>query len=97
MRFLPVLWFLFIPYIYYISSQPQRNEIEQWMIVAFLIIGGCIAVEAKIYINRLMIKQILPDFPYPTNKRLMRLAGVTILVCVVGFTILLFISSPFKF
>ena len=97
MRFLPVLWFLFIPYIYYISSQPQRNEIEQWMIVAFLIIGGCIAVEAKIYINRLMIKQILPDFPYPTNKRLMRLAGVTILVCLVGFTILLFISSPFKF
>jgi hypothetical protein len=97
MRFLPVLWFLFIPYIYYISSQPQRNEIEQWMIVAFLIIGGCIAVEAIIYINRIVIKQVLPDFQFPTNNRLMKLAGVTILVCVVGFTILLFISSPFKF
>jgi len=97
MRFLPVLWFLFIPYIYYISSQPQRNEIEQWMIVAFLIGGGILAVEAIISINRIMIKQILPDFQYPTNNRLMRLAGVTILVCVVGFTILLFISSPFKF
>jgi hypothetical protein len=97
MRFLPVLWFLSIPYIYYISSQPQRNEIEQWMIVAFLIIGGCIAVEAIIYINRIVIKQVLPDFQFPTNNRLMKLAGVTILVFVVGFTILLYISSPFKF
>ena len=97
MRFLPVLWFLFIPYIYYISSQPQRNEIEQWMFVAFLI-GGCIlAVEAIISRNRIVIKQISPDFQFPTNNRLMKLAGVTILVCVVGFTILLFISSPFKF
>ena len=97
MRFLPVLWFLSIPYIYYISSQPQRNEIEQWMIVAFLI-GGCIlAVEARISGHRNLIKQISPDFPYPTNNRLMRLAGVTFLMCVVGFTILLYISSPFKF
>jgi hypothetical protein len=96
-RLITVLWFLSIPYIYYISSQPQRNEIEQWMIVAFLI-GGCIlAVEAIISINRIVIKQISPDFPFPTNNRLMRLAGVTFLMCVVGFTILLYISSPFKF
>jgi len=97
MRFLPVLWFLSIPYIYYISLQPQLNEIEQWMIVAFLFGGLILAVEARISGHRNLIKQISPDFQYPTNNRLMRLAGVTILVCVVGFTILLFISSPFKF
>ena len=96
-RLITVLWFLSIPYIYYISSQPQRNEIEQWMIVAFLFGGLILAVEAIISMNRNLIKQISPDFPFPTNNRLMKLAGVTILVFVVGFTILLYISSPFKF
>ena len=88
---------LSIPYIFYIAMQPQRNEIEQWMIGVFLFGGVILAVEAQISGHRNLIKQISPDFQYPTNNRLMRLAGVTILVCVVGFTILLFISSPFKF
>jgi len=88
---------LSIPYIFYIAMQPQRNEIEQWMIGVFLFGGVILAVEARISGHRNLIKQISPDFPFPTFNRLMRLAGVTILVFVVGFTILLYISSPFKF
>jgi hypothetical protein len=107
MRFLKILLILFPPFILYIGMQTQLNEIEQWMIGVSLFLLCILFLKWRIPeiirdIRKLKKdyppnKQISPDFPFPTFNRLMRLAGVTILVCVVGFTILLYISSPFKF
>jgi len=77
---------LSFPYIVYISMQPQRNEIEQWMIGVFLFGGVILAVEAQISGHRNLIKQISPDFQYQSRRG--RRVGGIFLVFVVGMTIL---------
>ena len=77
MRFLPVLWFLFIPYIYYISSQPQRNEIEQWMIGVSLFVLSILLLKWRIPEIIRDIRKLKKD--YPPNKQSRRVGGIFLL------------------
>ena len=91
MRFLLVLWVLSIPYIFYISLQPQHNEILPWMVAAFLFVLIILAINYNITDIRMHWRTLQKD--YPPNKQSRRVGGI-ILFFVEGMTIL---SMPYIF
>jgi uncharacterized membrane protein len=91
MRFLLVLWVLSIPYIFYISLQPQHNEILPLMVAAFLFVLFILAINYNITDIRKHWRTLQKD--YPPNKQSRRVGGI-ILFFVEGMTIL---SMPYIF
>ena len=91
MRFLLVLWVLSIPYIFYISLQPQHNEILPLMFAAFIFVLIILVINPVIPAIRMHWRTLQKD--YPPNKQSRRVGGI-FLVFVVGMTIL---SMPYIF
>ena len=91
MRFLLVLWVLSIPYIFYISLQPQHNEILPLMVAAFLFVLIILAINYNITDIRMHWRTLQKD--YPPNKQSRRVGGI-FLFFVEGMTIL---SMPYIF
>ena len=91
MRFLLVLWVLSIPYIFYISLQPQHNEILPLMVAAFLFVLIILVINYNITDIRMHWRTLQKD--YPPNKQSRRVGGI-FLFFVEGMTIL---SMPYIF
>ena len=91
MRFLLVLWVLSIPYIFYISMQPQHNEILPLMVAAFLFVLIILVINHNKSELRMHWRKLQKD--YPPNKQSRRVGGI-FLFFVEGMTIL---SIPYIF
>ena len=65
--------------------QPQHNEIEQWMVAAFLFVLIILAINDSKPKLRMHWRKLQKD--YPPNKQSRRVGGI-FLVFVVGMTIL---------
>ena len=79
MRFLLVLWVLSIPYIFYISLQPQHNEILPLMVAAFLFVLIILAINYNITDIRMHWRTLQKD--YPPNKESRRVGGIISFCC----------------
>ena len=79
MRFLLVLWVLSIPYIFYISLQPQHNEILPLMVAAFLFVLIILAINYNITDIRMHWRTLQKD--YPPNKQSRRVGGIISFCC----------------
>ena len=91
MRFLLVLWVLSIPYIFYISLQPQHNEILPLMVAAFLFVLIILVINYNITDIRMHWRTLQKD--YPPNKQSRRVGGI-FLFFVEGMT---YLSMPYIF